>query len=108
MDTNKLFVVEWLDKYEVACCDEDVVEYLDEGVLEFLDNNNKDYFDAYFIYAYPLEYLLEETLGGKCLFHHDYMHKILWSDTYSHFCYHHNYKKQMIYHDHLNGGREKG
>ena len=33
MDTNKLGVVEFLDKYEVACGDEDVMACFDEGVL---------------------------------------------------------------------------
>ena len=33
IDTKKLVVVECLDKYEVACADEDVGAYLDEGVL---------------------------------------------------------------------------
>ena len=54
--TNKLGAVECLDKYEVACCD--------EGVLECLDNNNKDNFDGYFIQAHPFKQLLQETLGG--------------------------------------------
>ena len=31
MDTNKLVVVEFLDKGEVVFCDEDVVSCLDEG-----------------------------------------------------------------------------
>ena len=30
---KKLHVVYYLDEYEVACCDEDVVTFLDEGVL---------------------------------------------------------------------------
>ena len=33
MDTKKLGVVEYLDKYEVVCCDEYVVACFDEGVL---------------------------------------------------------------------------
>ena len=36
MDTNKLGVVEFLDRNDVACFDEDVVALLDEGVLIFL------------------------------------------------------------------------
>ena len=107
MDTKKLGVVELLDKDEVECGDGDVVEWLDEGVLACLDNNNKDDFDVYFLHAPPLEYILEEILGGKCLFQHSHMQKIVWCDTYVHFFYHHNYENQMIYHDHLNGGREK-
>ena len=55
MDTKKLVVVECLDKYEVACADEDVGAYLDEGVLACLDNNNRDDFDVDFLYAHPLE-----------------------------------------------------
>ena len=55
MDTHKLGVVEFLDKYEVKFCDEYVVACLDEGVLVCLDNNNEDDFDVDFI----LEYLLE-------------------------------------------------
>ena len=55
MDTNKLGVVELLEKDEVACCDKDVVACFDDGVLAFLDKNNKDYFDVYFLHAYPLE-----------------------------------------------------
>ena len=42
MDTNKLGVVELLDKFEVECCVEDVVECFDEVVLECLYDNNKD------------------------------------------------------------------
>ena len=33
METDKLGVVECLDKDEVACGDEDMVVYLDRGVL---------------------------------------------------------------------------
>ena len=55
MDTKKLGVVELLDKYEVVCCDEDVVAYLYQGVLVCLDKNNKDDFDVYFLYVKPLE-----------------------------------------------------
>ena len=60
----------------MVCGDGDVVEYLDEGMLSCLDNNDKDDFDVYFLHAHPLEYLLEETLGGKCLVHHGYMQKL--------------------------------
>ena len=42
MDTNKLGVVEFLDKYEVVCGDEDVVAFLDKGFLGCLDNNNNN------------------------------------------------------------------
>ena len=55
MDTNKLGVVECLDKDEVECCDEGVVVCFDEGVLTCLDNNNKDGFDGDFLHAHPLE-----------------------------------------------------
>ena len=55
MDTNKPGLVEYLDKYEVACVDEDVVACLDEGVLACLDNNNKDDFDVDFLHAHILE-----------------------------------------------------
>ena len=48
MYTNKLGVLEYLDKDEVACCVEDVVACFDEGVLTYVDNNNKDDFDEYF------------------------------------------------------------
>ena len=65
MDTNKLSVVECLDKDEAEWCDEDVVVCFDQGVLTCLDNNNKDDFDRGFLHAHPLEQLLEETLGGK-------------------------------------------
>ena len=41
-----------------------------------MEENNKDGFHAYFIHANPLEYLLKETLGGKCLVHHCFMRKI--------------------------------
>ena len=45
-------------------------------MLEFLDNNDKDDFDVDFLRAHPLEYILEETLGGQYLVHHGYMRKI--------------------------------
>ena len=59
MNTNKLDVVELLDKDEVACCDEDVVACFDEDVLTCLDKNDKDYFDGYFIQAHPLNQFFE-------------------------------------------------
>ena len=105
MDTNKLGVMECLNKYDVSCCDEYVVELLDDGVFSCLDKNIKDYFDVYFLLTPPLEYIIEETLGRKCLFRHGDMQKIGWYDTYSPFCYHNNYKNQMIYQYHLNDGR---
>ena len=92
MDTNKLGVVDWLDKYEVACGDEYVLAWLYESVLAYLDNNDKDDFDVDFLHAHSLGYILEETLGGKCLVHNGYMQKNFWFYTYFHFCYHHNYK----------------
>ena len=55
MDTNNLLVVEFLDKYEVACFDEDVAEFFDEFVLACLDNKNKDDFDGDSLHAHPLE-----------------------------------------------------
>ena len=91
----------------MECCDEDVVACFYEGVLACFDNNNKDYFDVDLLHTKPLEYPLEETLVGKCLVQHYYMQKIGWCETYYHFCYHHNYKNQMIYYDHLNDGKEK-
>ena len=84
------------------------MELFDEGVLAYLDNNDKDYFDVDFLHSHPLEYLLEENLGGKCLFHHGYMQKIGWCDIYTHSCYHHNYKNHMFHYDHLDYGMEKG
>ena len=59
MGTNKFVVVECLDKYEVACCDEDFGISFDEGVLACLDNNNKRDFDGDFLHSHPLEYLLD-------------------------------------------------
>ena len=55
MDTNKLGGVEFLDKYEVLCCDEDVVAWLDEVMVAYLDNNNKDDYDVAFLLSHPLE-----------------------------------------------------
>ena len=51
------------------------MECLYEGASSCLDNIDKGGFDVYSIHAHPLEYLLEETLGGKCLFHHGHMQK---------------------------------
>ena len=65
MDTNKLVMLECLDKYGVACSDEDVVVCLDGGVLACLYNNDKDDIYVDFLHEQPLEYLLEETLGSK-------------------------------------------
>ena len=61
----------------MACCDADVVACFDEGVLACLDNTDKDDFNGCFIQTHPLEYLLEETLGGKSLVHYGYMWKIV-------------------------------
>ena len=108
MDTNRLGVVECLDKYEVEYGDKDAVECLYEGVLACLDKNDKNGFEVDFIHLHPLEEIREETLGDQFLFQHGYMQKIDWCDTYVHFCYHHNYKHHMIYLDNLNDGREKG
>ena len=55
MDTNKIGVVEWLDKDEVSCCDEDMLAYFDEGVLACLDKNNKDDFSVDFFDEHQLE-----------------------------------------------------
>ena len=82
MDTNKFGVVEFLDKYQVACCDEDVLACLYLDVLACLDNNNRYGFDVYFLLAYPMEQIIEETLGGKFLFHNGSMQKIGWYETY--------------------------
>ena len=56
---------------------------------------------------YPFEWLLEGTLGGQCIVYRGYMQKIVWSETYVHFCYKHKYKTPMIYQSHLNDGRER-
>ena len=42
MYANKPVVVDFLDKYELECYDEDVLICLDEGVLACLDNDNRD------------------------------------------------------------------
>ena len=70
MDTNKLVVVELLDKSEVVFFDEDFVSCLDQGVVKCLNKNNKDYFDVDFILPHPLKQIIEETLGGQCMVHH--------------------------------------
>ena len=54
----------------VALLDKD-----DEGLVECFDKNIKYEFDVHFILTHPLEYLLEETLGMKCIFLHVYMKK---------------------------------
>ena len=92
MDTNKVGVVQLLDKDEVHFFDEDVEALLYEGVLVCLDKNNKDSFDVDFLISHPLGQLLEETLGVQCLVHRGYMKKTGWYDTYVHFCRHHSYK----------------
>ena len=61
----------------MACCDEYVVACLNEGVVACLDKNNKDDFDVDSLIPYPLKYILEETLGRKCILNHDYMKKIV-------------------------------
>ena len=76
-------------------------------MVQCLDKNNKEYFDFYFLLTHPLEYIIEETLEGKCLFHHGYMNKIGWYETYVYFCHDHNYKTTMIYQYHMHYGREK-
>ena len=93
-------VVGLLDKYEVACCCEDFVACLDEGVVKLLDKNIKDSFDVDFIIANPLEYLIEEILGGRFIVHHGYMKKIGGSESDVPFCHCHHYKHLMIYQDH--------
>ena len=55
---------------------------MNEGVVACLDNNNKDDFDLDFLLAYPMEQIIEETLGGKFLFHNGSMQKIGWYETY--------------------------
>ena len=62
MGTNKFVMVKCLDKYEVAYCDEEVVACLYLAMLACLDNNNKDGFYLYFLLAYPMEQIIEETL----------------------------------------------
>ena len=104
---KKSGVVECLDKYEVACFDEDVVACFYEGVLACLYYNNKDGFYGYFLHTHPLEYLLEETLGGQFLVHHGFMYKLGWCETYAYFSNQHNYKNQIVYHDRLNCGSKK-
>ena len=108
MYTKTIGVVELLDTDEVVFGYEDMVSYQDVGVLSWLDNNDKDDFNVDFFNAQPLQYLIQETLGGKFLVHNGYMQKKIWCGTYFHFCYHHNYEKQMICHEHMNDGREKG
>ena len=85
MDTRKLGVEEFLDKYKLACGDEDMAEPLDESELSFLDNNNKDDVGVDFLHAHLLEYIIEETLGGQCLGHHGFLHKIGWCEYCSWF-----------------------
>ena len=55
MDTKKWVVVEFLDKYEVAWCYEDVVACLDVGGVKCLDKNNRDSFDVDFLLTHPVE-----------------------------------------------------
>ena len=43
--------MEFLDKDEVACCDEGVVECLSGGVVSCLDDNNKDGSFVDFLFA---------------------------------------------------------
>ena len=62
-----------------------------ESVLACLDINNKDGFGVDFLLAHPLEYILDETLGGGVLAHHGYMQKIGWCENHVHFYYHHSY-----------------
>ena len=64
-----------MDKDEVAFGDGDVVVCLYEGALTCLDKNDKDDFVVYFICTHPLEYTIEETVGGQCLVHHGYTQK---------------------------------
>ena len=66
-------MVEWLDKDEVVCCSKDAVAWLYEGVAACLDKNNKDDFDVDFLLAHPLEYIIEENLGGKYVVHYGHM-----------------------------------
>ena len=64
---------------------------LGEGAVAWLVKNNQDYFYVDFLLPHPLEYPLEETLGGKCTAHHAYMNKIVRSETYVHFSHDHHY-----------------
>ena len=79
MVMNKLGVMLCLDKYVMTC------SY--EGVVACLDNNNKNDFDVGFLHVHPLEYIIEVTLGGQCIFHYGYIKKIVLSGTYLHFCH---------------------
>ena len=76
----------------VECLDEGVVACLGEVVFRYLDNNNKGDFDVdirhilddcfrTFLLAHPLEYILEETLGGPRIVHCGYMKKVGWYET---------------------------
>ena len=76
--------------------------------MAVLYKNNKDYFDVDFLRPHPLEYLIEEKLGGKCIVYHGNMNKFGCSETYVNFSHDHNYKKPMIYQAQLNDWRERG
>ena len=83
--------VECLYKDEVAWYDDYEVEWLYEGILAHLDNNNKDGFGVDLLLSHPLEYILEETLGGRFIVHHGYTNKIGWYETYVHLYCDHKY-----------------
>ena len=104
-------MVVFLNNYGLSCCD--------EGVVASLDNNNKYYFGVdiihslddyftYFLLSPPFEWILEVTLGGKCIVHHGYMKEGGWSETYFHFSNYHEHKNPTIYQYHLDYGRERG
>ena len=59
IDINKLVVVGFLYKDEVACCDENLLACLDECVVECLYKDNNDCFYVGFLLANPLGQLLK-------------------------------------------------
>ena len=65
MYTHKIGVVEFLDKCEVVCCDDDVVTWLDDGVVACLDKNNKDGFDMDFYLNTPWNSFLRKPWVGN-------------------------------------------
>ena len=101
-------VVECLDEGVFAWLDEGVTEILDGGLLPCLDKNIKDDFDVditqslddcfeYFLLGNPLEYILEGTLGGKCIFHHFYMNECGWYETFFQLLHDHEQIKPTTY-----------
>ena len=60
MDTNKLGVVEFLYKDEVACYYEYIMTCFYEGVVKFFDMNNKDAFMFIFYFPTPFNIFLSK------------------------------------------------